>query len=97
MEQQWYVSLEDCMLVPLIVMVKELVALGGELKIGNYAIEVYQGYICTQTNSTYNMIGNGLINNILSSLQHPNQWVCFSHDQHISKLNNCSKSYPKKE
>ena len=41
-EQQWCVSLEDCTLVPLIVMVKELVALGGELKIGNYTIEVYQ-------------------------------------------------------
>ena len=48
MEQQWGTSLEDCTLVPLIVMAKELVALGRELKIGNYAIEVYQGYICNR-------------------------------------------------
>ena len=47
-EQQWGTSLEDCTSVPLIVMAKELVALGRELKIGNYAIEVYQGYICNR-------------------------------------------------
>ena len=42
MELQWCMTLEDCTSVPLIVMVK-LVALGGELKIGKYAIIVYTG------------------------------------------------------
>ena len=50
-------SLEDCTPMPLIVidsvMVKELVGLGEELKIENYTTEVYQDYVCTQTNSTY--------------------------------------------
>ena len=40
MELQWCMTLDDCTLMPLIVIVK-LVALEGELKIGNYAIIVY--------------------------------------------------------
>ena len=58
MELQWCMTLDDCTLMPLIVIVK-LVALEGELKIGNYVIIVYTGgmYVCRVL--TGNLIPNG--------------------------------------